>query len=92
MNCLILVGLASGIATYSYLTAVWAVADCNETDTECIPDLPRALRILAFCMVGHSLAATILLSVPHQHLNAEDISHLQSNLLNLQRSEYAAND
>ena len=76
INNWLMVGLAVGIVTYSCLTAVWATTDCDNTAAACEPNLTRLLRYLAFCMFGHSALATILLSMPHQHLNVEDMSQL----------------
>ena len=58
---LLLFGLAAGLATYSGLTTYWATKN-GGVDGDI--DLSLALRNLSYCMVGHILVASILLSTP----------------------------
>ena len=79
VNTLLLFGLASGIATYSGLTAYWAYG--------CVPpysDLSVVLQNLAYCMFGQSLVASLLLTSPSFQLNSNDMRQLHYNLLNVQ--------
>ena len=73
----LLFGLALGVGTYSYLTAMWA-ADC----TNGCANLPMILRNLFYCMLGHTVFASILMSTPRKQLANDDIRHLQYNLMN----------
>lgn len=74
----LLLGLAIGVATYSGLTAHWA-ASC---EPECA-DLSHVLRLLAYCMFGHTTLASLLLSTPRKQLNTEEMRQLHYNLLNV---------
>ena len=64
----LLLGSALGIATYSGLTAFWA-ADCR---TECA-DLSHILINLFYCMLGHTIVASFLLSSPRKQLGTDDM-------------------
>ena len=59
VGAVLLLGSALGIATYSGLTALWA-ADC---EIKCA-DLSLILRNLFYCMLGHTIVASFLLSTP----------------------------
>ena len=83
LNGWLMVGLACGIATYSMITAFGATRHCDDAAEVCVPDLASTLRQFSYYMLGHSVLASLLLTRPVDHLNAEDMSQLQSNLLNL---------
>ena len=85
---ILLFGLACGVVLYSGLTAHWATIGCSaasdESGTTCTVDLTHVLRNLFYCMLGHTVVASILLQSPRQgQLNTQDIRTLQANLLNL---------
>ena len=73
IGTLLLFGLAIGVATYTGLTALWASSSC--TNLNC-GDLSVVLRNLFYCMLGHTVVATVLLTTPEKQLNTEDIRQL----------------
>lgn len=57
---ILLLGMASGIGLYSYLTAQWA----SQGSDSSICDVQMLVRYLGGCMLGHSVVAGALLSMP----------------------------
>ena len=66
---ILLLGMATGIGLYSYLTALWA----SQGSAAEICDVKMIVQYLGMCMLGHSVVASALLSMPSKQIKNDDM-------------------